>query len=251
MSEFKFTIKNIDYESIELKYNIVKSNIPNNNSVPRQITKLSELSNNTKSKNTNISFLDDSKKLIDCSITIIDFNKDNNDNHYNCFWCRNPFETLPLGCPIKYIPNSCIKQYVSEISKEMYKIKENITDKKLDKLKNNNENIVIEDNKGYYETDGIFCSFNCCKSYILENKHNPLYNISEMLLTNIHHTITKQISEILPAPHWRKLKQYGGDMSIEDFRNSFNKARYLNQGIINNIFLKPTGILFEEKLLLK
>ena len=70
-----------------------------------------------------------------------------------------------------------------------------------------------------------------------------------MLLMNIYHTMTNNISEILPAPHWRKLKEYGGDMTIEDFRNSFNKATYIEQGKINNVFIKPISVLYEEKLL--
>ena len=73
--------------------------------------------------------------MVECSISIIDYNKiKDNSIHYNCFWCRNPFETLPLGCPIKYITNSCVKGYISEISKEYYKIKENITDEKTKKI---------------------------------------------------------------------------------------------------------------------
>ena len=48
MSEFKFTIT-IDYEAIENKYNIITSNI-SNNSVPEQITKLTELSSSKSKK---------------------------------------------------------------------------------------------------------------------------------------------------------------------------------------------------------
>ena len=31
---------------------------------------------------------------------------------------------------------------------------------------------------------------------------------------------------ISPAPNWRTLKEYGGHLDIQDFRNSFNKMDY-------------------------
>ena len=41
----------------------------------------------------------------------------------------------------------------------------------------------------YYETDGIFCSFNCCQSYINDNKHIRLYDNSHMLLLKMYNDL--------------------------------------------------------------
>jgi hypothetical protein len=87
-------------------------------------------------------------------------------------------------------------------------------------------------------------------AYISDNKNNSIYDISEMLLLKMYHDIypTKVVS-IDEAPHWRKLKESGGDLTIEEFRDSFNKIEYKNHGYITNIpTFKSMGVLFEEKL---
>ena len=48
-----------------------------------------------------------------------------------CFWCKHSFTTRPLGCPIKFINNRIEKAYVSQITKDKYFMKENVTLQKL------------------------------------------------------------------------------------------------------------------------
>ena len=52
----------------------------------------------------------------------------------SCFWCKNPFTTIPIGCPISYISPQYMKQYYSEITKDKYVIKESITQQKVKEL---------------------------------------------------------------------------------------------------------------------
>ena len=102
----------------------------------------------------------------------------------------------------------------------------------------------------YYETDGVFCSFNCCQSWINDNKHNRMYDSSTMLLLKLYNTImgTRMIV-ISPAPHWRVLETYGGHLNIIKFREGYNKMDYECHGNTKPlpIFL-PLGTLFEEKI---
>ena len=55
-----------------------------------------------------------------------------------------------------------------------------------------------------------------------------------MLLLKMYNDIYQHttIPYIEEAPHWRKLKEYGGDLSIDEFRDSFNKIEYKNHGFI-------------------
>jgi hypothetical protein len=106
-----------------------------------------------------------------------------------------------------------------------YTIQDSITVKKTKELENKESKLSIVHNN-YYETDGIFCSFNCCMAYIQENKSiNPLYTNSEMLLLQMYNMTnnSKENLEIVPAPDWRLLTDFGGHLTIEKFRESFNK----------------------------
>lgn len=246
-NKFVFTLHNVNTELVDQKYGIsIVSNISSVDIPDNNVTRLSELTTDTMTPDT-ISFLDESKKIHQCTISMIDYNS-NMDTillRHNCFWCKHSFETTPIGCPIKYIPNQAVKTYYSEISKDIYVIREDITANK--NIEDERINII---RKEYYETDGIFCSFNCCKAYIDDNKHNKLYNQSMCLLAKIYKKMTNvSIPLINPAPHWRLLQAYGGHMSVSEFRNSFNKADYDYHGIVHTTpSFRSIGYLFEEKI---
>lgn len=265
--KYVFTLNNVNTEKVENKYGItLTSNISVVDNPPINSTKLTELTdmNNDGSTLDVISFLDETKRLYQCNISMIDFRsgKETRDLKYHCYWDRHPFDSDPIGCPIRYVSNKAIKNYYSEISKDYYTIKENIT-KKQNTILNSQSNFVfipiqtsrnsvvktIE--KEYYETDGIFCSFPCCKAYINEFKgSNKLYEHSSFLLCKLYYDMyeIKNVN-INPAPHWRQLREYGGDMSITQFRETFSKSKFQPRGIIRNTDLfKPIATLFEEKL---
>ena len=253
-----FTLQNIKADKIDHKFGItIVSNINTTNNSPLNTTKISDLSYN-KNIPEIVSFLDESKKKHKCTISMVDFNTNKhliNDNPqsitYDCFWCRNkiPTNLIAIGCPIKYVPSQAVKTYYSEISKDTYTIKENITSTKLKEIEVSEDKRLTILNKGHYITDGIFCSFNCCMSYIIDNRTNSIYVLSEMLLLKMYNEIYVNGGSIEQAPHWRTLRQCGGDLTIEEFRNSFNKIEYQKHGYVTDIpKFKPIGMLFEEKL---
>lgn len=256
VNKYMFSLKNVNTEIVDKRFGIsIISNINETvDKIPQKTTKISDLSIN-KNNSDVISFLDEAKKPHKCSISMIDFytNKEyNNDYIYDCFWCRNliPNNIIAIGCPVKYIPSQAVKSYYSEISKDKYVIKENITAKRQSKIEDSKDNRLDIIDRNYYITDGIFCSFNCCMAYITENKYNSLYNMSEMLLLKMYNDINPStIPYIEKAPHWRKLKKCGGNLTIEEFRSSFNKIEYKDHGIIFDLpKFKSLGHLFEEKL---
>jgi hypothetical protein len=241
------------------------SNITNNDKPSSdKITKISELEMNSSNPEI-ISFLDESKKSHQCDISMIDFNSGNSVSslRYNCYWDRHPFDTVPLGCPIKYIHSNVVKSYHSEISKDIYTIKENITRKKrlqIRRKRQKNEDDTdtttttlsrVLQHKEYYLTDGIFCSFNCCKAFIEDNKHIRLYDNSLNLLVKMYYDMFKHIQpshknmNIVSAPHWRILIQYGGIKTISQFRNNFNKSEHKCFGDVN-LENNETTILINE-----
>lgn len=265
-SKYIFTLKNIDTEKIDQKYGIaIRSNLTHDiDPPPVNITKLTELSDSIIDKRSQIiSFLDESKKNYQCHISMIDFKtgKDVNSLKYHCYWDRHPFNSKPIGCPINYVSSKATKDYFSEISKEDRVIRENITRYKRQLFYTNKTfmftaikdkiNCKFDIDKGeYYETDGIFCSFNCMMAFIKENKHLRLYEQSYFLALKLYYDLTGIKDVIINhAPHWRLLEEYGGDKTINQFRENFNKLTYEYQGIVKSQkMFKPIGFLFEEKI---
>lgn len=246
-SKYVFTLKNIDTEEIEQLYGLnVSANFCDTDVQPKNTTKISDL---IQAKNpSQIVFFDETRKLHKCVLTMIDFEKRHDIStcdKYSCFWDRHSFDSMPIGCPVKYVSSTATKKYHSEISKDIYTIRENITTLKSGRIQDPCINI---DNDSYYETDGVFCSFNCVKAFILENKHNKLYDQSMILLYKMYNELNQTTCGTFDtAPSWRLLKEYGGILDIQAFRSSFNRIDYVDYGIVKPK-CKSIGMAYEERL---
>jgi len=245
-----FTLLGVNIDQAEIKYGLRNEQSLSDTTVPINATKIEELEVVKKTPDV-LSFLDESRKIRKCILSSINFQE---KKRYKCFWCKNsiPESVIPIGCPIKYVASRAIKTYNSEISKEKYTISEAITEKKSKLLKNSLDKRFSLDEKGYYETDGIFCSFNCCMAFIQDSstKQNSLYKNSETLLLQMYvetHPEEENLEEIeiIPAPHWRLLSEFGGNLDIKKFRESFNRILYTDHGIVTT---RSIGLLFEDQI---
>ena len=177
-----------------------------------------------------------------CSISIP-------DKKCCCFWCHHPVGNpnhLGIGCPVNYVSDVISKTYYSEISKDNFSIRENIPRSKLEQFKNCIDKRIIIDQKGYYETYGYFCSFNCCMAFVIDNRSNPVFRNSKFLLLSVYSKFTGLNKEIEPAPDWRTLRDYGGTLTIEEFRSAFNNMRFKDMGTYVRQF--PIGTLFTKTI---
>ena len=115
----------------------------------------------------------------------------------NCFWCRHPFKSTPCFCPIKYDKKSNI-----------------------------------------YEVDGIFCSQECRNAYLYENSANLLYKDSRQLCSLMYFQCTGNFPKenLSRAPSWKLLQAYGGDMTIDQFRASFETVDIVQTDSIERPF---------------
>ena len=89
------------------------------------------------------------------------------------------------------------------------------------------------------------------KIRVKDNRKNPLYASSVTLLHSMYSKIFGTVSpEIAPAPHWRLLYNYGGSLSIEEFRKSFETVEYHN--LDDYVYLMPDsrmiGKLYEKRV---
>jgi len=265
--KFYLLLRNIDIEAIERKYGLPSEPVPAN------ATSLSELAESSKQSHL-MSYIDESKTEHLCKTSMINFSTGTPLTSglmpFNCYWCRHPFSSYPIGCPIRYVSNRVTKSYFSEISRENRVIRGNATPKERENLQKESSqklgfvfrpekdpisvatpryNISVDKGE-YYETDGIFCSFNCCKAYLKENKTNKLYTHSGSLLIKLYRDLTGSKSmDIDAAPHWRQLREYGGTLSIEAFRSSFNRVKYECHGIMkHDSIFRPVATLYEERI---
>jgi hypothetical protein len=265
-----FTLKNINAKQIEERYGIVIESNITNSTVPKHTTPIDGLSLNNINDRV-FSYYDESKRTHRCFCTMVNQNNEPlpQKTCMHCYWCRNQFSSSPIGVPLKYKHSQSVKTYYSEITKDTYSIRENISVEKRKQLEqnqndnhddqndnhddqNDNQNHpeIKVDKKEYYITDGVFCSFNCAYSYILANEANPEYNLSKSLLIKMYENLFGIEFSIFPAPDWRLLSQYGGHLSIDEFREHFNKIEYID---LHNRFVEypdqySSNKLFEQKI---
>lgn len=255
------SIKNIDIHHIDRKYNfLIFDNKEREPSVDTAKTKVTEIQKTqTIRKIDGFSYIDEAKKEHICHVTMRNsLTKEilpEFSNILNCYWCKHSFSSRVLGCPIEYKCSMIYKKYYSEITKNNYCLQESLTEKQNLQNKDNiyNEEFNFDFMKnGYYITDGIFCSFNCCVAFIKDNSQNSLYSKSLSLLNKIYFTLFRMEQMILPAPNWRLLKSYGGSLSIQDFRKGFYKIEYIDNSdyiVPSDIpIFKSIGMVFEKKI---
>lgn len=122
-----------------------------------------------------------------------------------CWWCRNTFKTQPIGIPFK-------------------------------RSKNKNE----------FVCSGNFCSFECAMAAANDSHSRKLKLFAGSLLCLMRKAILKISLEtpLLSAPHWSALREYGGFMSIEEFRENKTTVR----AVPENLRLFPIGFnIFSSK----
>lgn len=88
-----------------------------------------------------------------------------------------------------------------------------------------------------FKVTGNFCSPNCVKTYAINSK---IYQNRIYLIGHMYRKLFGPNYTIKPAPPIQTLKEYGGKLSIEEFRANFDN---LKQYSMKNIFCK---VLMDE-----
>ena len=131
------------------------------------------------------------------------------DVEAKCWWCRHtiPKDWHPLGLPLKYI-------------------------------KATNE----------FHCEGIFCSFNCIMAHLQQCEMQSFkYRNCGTLVTLLYRDVFGKscwTERLIAAPSWTHLREYGGKLTIEEFRNTFNKLRIVERiSLPNPLQLYPIHTL--------
>ncbi len=129
----------------------------------------------------------------------------------SCWWCKAGFTTHPIGCPISYEANA------SGEKKKMF-------DEYLASM-----NITSTNSSDYFVTEGVFCSFPCLKAYIIDNcsrNFGGRYKESCTYLTLMYFKLYGEMSQIPRAGSWKMIKEWGGPLTIDEFRQTYGKLLY-------------------------
>lgn len=97
----------------------------------------------------------------------------------HCWWCKHSFNDKPLGAPRRY----------TEEKKEIPR---------------------------KFHVEGCFCSFECTKSYMLQENNFDMYLLSFLVKV----VSGMEDVNVIPAPSWKLLRTFGGEMDIEEFRSN-------------------------------
>ena len=111
----------------------------------------------------------------------------------------------------------------------------------------------LSEKDGVYHTDGLFCTVNCIKAYLLEHCANDArYQNSLTLLAFMYIELSGELSTpisepvvIPPSPHWKFLVQYGGSLTPEQYKETIGKIMFTSKGIIKQ---HPITFLYTEEV---
>jgi hypothetical protein len=87
----------------------------------------------------------------------------------------------------------------------------------------NTPNLMLPENysNGIFYCIGNFCSFNCKKAYNIDLNDINVWKRESLI--NLEYYLTYgRYKEIIPAPSWLILKEFGGFLSITEFRKNFD-----------------------------
>lgn len=85
--------------------------------------------------------------------------------------------------------------------------------------------IKYDNNKQKFHVKGVFCSFSCMLAY---KNDNPVYKTKRDLVNFLYTKLTGTFLldiHLVPAPPRCTLKMFGGELDIEEFRNSFKENK--------------------------
>ena len=86
-----------------------------------------------------------------------------------------------------------------------------------------------------FKVTGNFCSPNCVKSFALNSK---IYTNKIYLIGHMYRKLFGAYYKIKPAPPIQCLKEYGGFMTIEQYRATFdNDKEYLLKNVCSKVIM--------------
>jgi len=132
--KYAFFLRNLDIEDIHKRYGIsITSNLYTPEK-PEETTQISDIFE-TRPVSRTIPFTDEAKQRHNTMVSFVDIHNIEWGNIKPfCAWDRHVFEGPPVCCPVRYIPPQVKKVYNSEVTREEYTFRENVTKKRCKEI---------------------------------------------------------------------------------------------------------------------
>lgn len=253
-AKYNFTL-DIDVGKVEKNYKLKPSEVHQPLIVPSK-------------GDISVSYIDSTRRNRKCVITMKNYmtQKDVPLKYKGrCCNDHHTFNSQAIGCPISYISSVATIKYYSDITGSHVIIKRDLTKQESreytssgklpealsklptkDEMKDYEKKIEIND---YYLVDKFFCSIECVRRYIHDNRLNVLYRSSLSLLFELAEDyFGVRPDRINMASDHCLLVEYGGHLTIEDYRHNFNTVEYVdrNDTVKKLPVIFPVGHTFEE-----
>lgn len=171
-----------------------------------------------------------------------------------CFSCRAQFSHSPIGCPLEFVPSLLRRSYYSELLKSMVDTRRELTFEEVEKIEHQLTTGELDSEeyqlckRGFFWTDGIFCSFSCAMDWAWIHRHDPRYRHAVSLVYHLYYYLQGERAKEIPRTSFRLLKDNGGHLSRDELQDQ--TRRFIPNG---NVYfhppvMRPVGMIYEEIL---
>jgi hypothetical protein len=101
--------------------------------------------------------------------------------------------------------------------------------------------VKYDEKKDIFKVVGCFCSFNCAKSFSMYEDRKRCISHNAFL----YKKIVGKLEYVKPAPPRTVLQMFGGPISIEEYRSTFNTLSTININVFPMVF-SPTQIVYNK-----
>ena len=176
----------------------------------------------------------------------------------SCWHCKGKIQNRPFGIPVRMYKNThaVTTPMIADLFKKLLMLGGNgsgenntIKNKKCQVCNNIFETqnnsitkcVLCNDEIYNFWMVGWVCSFECNLAYIREYEHKEIFKESEKMLHFLYYRTFGTIKAITPAPDWRLLSEFSGDLSMNliNYRLHFSTTAMVDTPYL---YLTPVGM---------
>ena len=185
--------------------------------------------------------------------------EDDDADALSCLWCgyRVAPGNRPVGCPVDWMPAQIVRTSFSEIGRDDFTMKENVTSAAVRGVRAKGADAEVDvgaasecdTRPAHYKTRWVFDNMNCMMAFAADRRDVPEYAYSVSLAHKLFAELFPDaLHELQAAPHWSLLKRNGGFLTKKRFDQRIGVVVFIDHGAVELPVFKPYGRLISTKL---